>query len=49
VAEEEQESLGDGERYVHVVRRPRAGKMAEARRDTLEGENLRSTPTWMEP
>lgn len=49
VAEEEQDALGDGERYVHVVRRMRDGKMAEIRRDTLAGERLRAGPSWMEP
>jgi hypothetical protein len=49
VAEEEQDALGDGERYVHVIRQARGGKMVETRRDTLEGEELRSSPTWAEP
>jgi hypothetical protein len=49
VAEEEQDALGDGERYVHVIRQARGGKMVETRRDTLEGEALRSSPTWAEP
>ncbi|HEX6371989.1 MAG TPA: hypothetical protein VF006_23900 [Longimicrobium sp.] len=49
VAEEEQDALGDGERYVHVVRRMEGGKMVEVRRDTLEGDALRAGSTWMEP
>jgi hypothetical protein len=49
VSEEEQDALGDGERYVHIVRQPRGGRMVEVRRDTLEGEELRSSPSWAEP
>jgi hypothetical protein len=49
VAEEEQDALGDGDRYVHIRRQARNGKMVEVRRDTLEGEALRSTASWTEP
>lgn len=49
VSEEEQDALGDGERYVHIVRQPRDGKMTEVRRDTLEGEAVRAGPSWAEP
>ncbi|HYR07417.1 MAG TPA: hypothetical protein VEQ60_06605 [Longimicrobium sp.] len=49
VSEEEQDALGDGERYVHIVRQPRGGRMVEVRRDTLQGEALRSSPSWAEP
>jgi hypothetical protein len=49
VAEEEQDALGDGDRYVHIVRALRDGRMVETRRDTLEGADLRSSPSWMEP
>ena len=48
VVHEEQDALGD-DRYVHIIRHARDGKMVEARRDTLEGEALRSTPSWIEP
>lgn len=48
VAEEEQTSL-DGERYVHVRRRHHQGKMIEAGRDTVEGEELRAEPSWARP
>jgi hypothetical protein len=48
VAEEEQTSL-DGDRYVHIRRRHHEGKMIEARRDTLEGEELRAEPSWARP
>jgi hypothetical protein len=49
VAEEEQDALEAGERYVHIVRTPRGGKMVETRRDTLEDADLRAGPSWMEP
>lgn len=49
VAEEEQDALGDGDRYVHIRRQPRDGKMVEVRRDTLEGDELRSSASWTEP
>jgi hypothetical protein len=49
VAEEEQDALGDGDRYVHIVRELHDGKMVETRRDTLEGADLRSTASWDEP
>lgn len=49
VAEEEQDALGDGERYVHITRALRDGKMVETERDTLEGDALRAGPSWMEP
>ena len=48
VAEEEQTSL-DAERYVHIRRRHHQGKMIEAGRDTLEGEELRAEPSWARP
>ena len=48
VAEEEQTSL-DGDRYVHIRRRHHEGKMIEAGRDTLEGEELRAEPSWARP
>jgi hypothetical protein len=48
VAEEEQTSLG-GERYVHIRRRHHQGKMVEARRDTVKGEDLRAEPSWTRP
>jgi hypothetical protein len=48
VMEEEQTSV-DAERYVHIVRRPRDGRMVEAQADTLEEARLRTGPTWMEP
>lgn len=49
VAEEEQDALDDGDRYVHITRELRDGGMVETRRDTLEGAGLRSTPSWDEP
>jgi hypothetical protein len=49
VAEEEQDALEAGERYVHIRRQPRGGKMVEVRRDTLEDADLRAGPSWMEP
>jgi hypothetical protein len=48
VVEEEQTSV-DAERYVHIVRRPRGGRMVEAQADTLEEASLRTGPSWMEP
>lgn len=49
VAEEEQDALGDGDRYVHIARELRDGRMVETRRDTLEGADLRSSASWDEP
>ena len=48
VREEEQTSV-DAERYVHVVRHPRGGEMAQVQADTLEEASLRAGPTWMRP
>lgn len=49
IAEEEQ-MHEDGERYVHVVRRHRDGRMTETGREMLEGDDqLRAGPSWMEP
>jgi hypothetical protein len=49
VAEEEQDALEAGERYVHIRRQPRDGKMVEVRRDTLDDADLRAGPSWSEP
>jgi hypothetical protein len=49
VANEEQDAVGDADRYVHIVRHRRNGKMVETKRDTLEGANVRSSPSWAEP
>lgn len=49
IAEEEQALHEDGERYVRVVRRRHAEKMAEVERDTLDESALRAGPSWMEP
>lgn len=49
VAEEEQASLEEDGRYVHIVRRARDGTLAEVRRDTLADAELRAGPSWMEP
>jgi hypothetical protein len=49
VAEEEQDALEAGERYVHITRTLRDGRMVETSRDTLEGDALRAGPSWMEP
>jgi hypothetical protein len=49
VAEEEQDALEAGERYVHIRRQPRGGKMVDVRRDTLEEPDLHAGPSWMKP
>lgn len=49
IAEEEQAYVDETERYVHSVRHHPEGKLGAARVDTLDEEELRAGPSWMEP